>query len=57
MGATILTYLDPSSGSLIAQAVMGAVVAAGLAVRIFWHRILRILGIKKSPRPDIDRTQ
>lgn len=51
MGTMIWTYLDPGSGSLIVQAIIGAVAAAGLTVKIFWHRILRALGLKKSPKP------
>lgn len=52
MGTMIWTYLDPGSGSLIVQAIIGAVAAAGLTIKIFWHRILRALGLKKSPKPD-----
>jgi hypothetical protein len=48
----VWTYLDPGSGSLIVQAIIGAVAAAGLTIKIFWHRILRALGLKKSPKPE-----
>jgi hypothetical protein len=51
MGPMVWTYLDPGSGSLIVQAIIGAVAAAGLTIKIFWHRILRGLGLKKSPKP------
>jgi hypothetical protein len=50
----VWTYLDPGSGSLIVQAIIGAVAAAGLTIKIFWHRILRVLGLKKSPNPETD---
>jgi len=51
----ILVYLDPSSGSLLVQAVVGAVVAAGVTIKLFWHRILRILGLNRNPKPKPDK--
>lgn len=53
MNIAILTYLDPGSGSMIAQAVIGAIAAVGVTLKLFWHRILRILGLKKTPKPDL----
>lgn len=53
MNVIVLQYLDPGSGSMIAQAVLGALAAVGLTIRLFWHRILRILGLKRTPKPDL----
>lgn len=53
MHIIVLEYLDPGSGSMIAQAVIGAVAAVGVTIRLFWHRILRMLGLKKTPKPDL----
>ncbi len=33
-------YIDPGSGSLIFQVVVGAAMAASLGVRVFWKRII-----------------
>jgi hypothetical protein len=54
MQPIILLYLDPGSGSLIVQAVIGAMAAAGVAIKLFWHRILRFLGLKKGPKTQSD---
>jgi len=54
MQPIILLYLDPGSGSLIVQAIVGAVAAAGVAIKLFWHRILRFLGLKKGPKTQSD---
>jgi hypothetical protein len=51
----IFVYLDPSSGSLLVQAVVGAVVAAGVTIKLFWHRILRILGLKRNQKPESNK--
>jgi hypothetical protein len=35
-------YLDPGTGSYVAQIIIAAVVGSGFAVKIFWRRILRL---------------
>ena len=32
-------YLDPGSGSIIIQTLIGALVGVGIAVRVYWERI------------------
>ncbi|HBO34397.1 MAG TPA: hypothetical protein DD636_06635 [Anaerolineaceae bacterium] len=32
-------YLDPSSGSIIIQLILGAVLGLGVVVRVFWKKI------------------
>ena len=32
-------YLDPGSGSYIIQLIIGAVLGAGFAVKMYWHKI------------------
>ena len=32
-------YLDPGTGSIIAQMLIGTLVGAGLAIKIYWQRI------------------
>jgi len=32
-------YIDPGSGSVIIQMVIGALVGVGIAVKVFWFRI------------------
>jgi len=41
-------YLDPGTGSAILQGVLAAIVAIGLTVKLFWHKILKFLGIRKD---------
>ena len=48
----ITAYIDPGTGSIIIQAIIGAVVGIGIAVKLFWHRILKFLGIRKGKTPD-----
>ena len=41
-------YLDPGSGSLIIQMLIGAVAAAGFAVKTYWMKIKSFF-TKKNP--------
>ena len=45
-------YLDPGAGSLILQGLIAGIVAVGVGVRIYWHRLLRLLGIRKDMDSD-----
>jgi hypothetical protein len=43
-----LAYLDPGSGSMLLQALAGGVAAAGVMTKLYWRRLMRLLGIRKS---------
>ena len=44
----LLAYLDPASGSLLLQLILGGVAGLALVLKLFWHRILGLFGIKKK---------
>ena len=56
----VLAYLDPGTGSMLVQLIVGGVAAAAVAVKLFWYRILRFLRIRKdepglsAAKPDQD---
>jgi hypothetical protein len=41
-------YLDPGTGSMLLQVLLGGVAAVAVAVKLYWYRILRIFGIRKD---------
>jgi hypothetical protein len=43
-----LLYLDPTTGSMVLQVVMGGVLAALAATKVYWHRIRSIF--RKPPK-------
>lgn len=46
-----LAYLDPGTGSALLQGVIGGLAAIGVVLKLYWHRVLRLLGIRKvSPK-------
>ncbi len=44
-----LAYIDPGSGSMILQMILGGLAAAAVFLKVFWHRLLVLLRIR---RPD-----
>jgi hypothetical protein len=47
-------YLDPGSGSLLIQLVLGAVLAIGIIVRLSWSKIKAFFTGQKSPVESTD---
>ena len=41
-------YLDPGTGSAILQGVLGAIAAIAVVTKLYWYRILRLLGLSKK---------
>lgn len=46
--ATALAYLDPGTGSMLLQVILGGIAAVGVALKLFWYRIIAFLGFKKK---------
>jgi hypothetical protein len=51
---TVFGYLDPGTGSMLVQLLVGGVAAAVVTAKLYWHRILRLLRIRRDD-PDQDR--
>ena len=45
-------YLDPGTGSIILQGLIAAIAAGAVFIKIYWYKLLTLLGIKK--KSDID---
>lgn len=43
-------YIDPGSGSMIVQGVLAAIAAIALTAKLWWHRLLVLLRIRKPTR-------
>ncbi len=51
--ASAHAYIDPGTGSFVIQGIIAAVVGAGFAIKVYWHRIVSAL-TGKSPVEDDD---
>jgi len=45
-------YLDPGTGSMLISAIIGVAAAVGLALKLFWYRLVGLLRGRKGGRPD-----
>ena len=50
---TILAYLDPGSSSMIVQMFLGGLAAAGVALKLYWRRFLKLIGLRKED-PEVE---
>ena len=44
----LLGYLDPGTGSMLLQLLVGGIAAIGVAAKFYWRRVLRLLRIRKD---------
>jgi hypothetical protein len=45
--ASPLGYIDPGTGSMLLQVIVGGVAAAAVAFKVFWGRLLSFLRIRR----------
>ena len=53
-----LAYLDAGTGSMVLQLILGGAAALAVTVRLWWHRLLHLLHIRRrSPATESDPRQ
>jgi len=50
-------YLDPGTGSMLLQVILGGIAAIGVALKLFWHKIRIALGFSKKADPDDEQDE
>lgn len=45
-------YLDPGSGSMILQVLLGGLLSVAVVIKFYWNRLLSFLGISKGKDED-----
>jgi len=51
-----LAYLDPGTGSMLLQVILGGIAAVGVALKLFWHKIRVALGMSKKTAAEDEPT-
>ena len=51
-----LAYLDPGTGSMILQGLIGLVAGALVAIKIYWAKIRLFFSSKRAPNPAESRS-
>ena len=41
-------YLDPGTGSMMLQVILGGIAAVGVAVKLYWHKLRVAIGLGKK---------
>ena len=49
--APAYAYLDPGTGSVLLQVLLGGAAGLAMAGRIYWDKIKRLLGIRPKSEP------
>ena len=52
MSINAYAYLDPGTGSMMLQVILGGVAAVGVAIKLYWHRLRAALGMRKKEEPE-----
>jgi hypothetical protein len=47
----VFAYLDPGTGSMLVQLLVGGLAAVAVTAKFYWRRVLTLLRIRK-PRPE-----
>jgi hypothetical protein len=42
-------YLDPGSGSMLLQVLLGGVAGVAVIAKLYWGRLLSLFGIRRDP--------
>lgn len=47
-----VAYLDPGTGSMLLQVILGGIAAIGVAIKLYWHKLRAALGMAKKAEPE-----
>jgi hypothetical protein len=50
----VFAYLDPGSGSMLVQLLVGGIAGVAVSAKLYWRRILRLFRIRKD-EPGLDQ--
>jgi len=43
-----VAYLDPGTGSMLLQVILGGIAAVGVAIKLYWHKLRAAFGMPKK---------
>ena len=48
----VFAYLDPGTGSMLLQVILGGVAAVGVAIKLYWHKLRVAFGMGKKEKEE-----
>lgn len=49
-------YLDPGTGSMLLQVILGGVAAVGVAIKLYWHKLRVAIGSGRKEVSEDEQT-
>jgi len=43
-----VAYLDPGTGSMLLQVILGGIAAVGVAIKLYWHKLRAAFGMARK---------
>lgn len=56
LSAPAFAYLDPGTGSALIQGIIASLAAVGLVLKVYWHRVLGFLGLRRKEQAETEST-
>jgi hypothetical protein len=53
----LFAYLDPGTGSLVLQVIVGGILGVGVILKAYWTKIMRIFGKGKKNSAKTKKTE
>jgi len=47
-----VAYLDPGTGSMLLQVILGGIAAVAVAIKLYWHKLRAALGMSRKEEPE-----
>jgi hypothetical protein len=51
--STVFNYIDPGSGSVVIQMIIGALIGVGVTLKLYWERLKQKFTSKFSKSNDV----
>ena len=49
-------YLDPGTGSMLIQGIIGAIAAIGVTLKLYWHKIKLMISGRKAKDDETNKS-
>lgn len=53
----VFAYLDPGTGSLILQVIIGGILGVGVVLKTYWSKIRSLFKKSKKPETDTEKAE
>ena len=47
-------YLDPGTGSMMLQVILGGIAAVAVAIKLYWHKLTSVFGLREKEETEDD---